>query len=136
MESKALKQIKSNNIFDNLKNNYFLEKIFNSLQEKKSLEIIKYNNNIKKRINININNYKEYCEKYSSIEIEIIPVKNKYSRFINRQFEYWHYYHIYFNNTKEEIKRDYINKEDKVSKINIIIDYQIISLRDLFIKCK
>ena len=42
------------------------------MQKKKSLEIIKYNNNIKKRINININNYKEYCEKYSSIEIEIM----------------------------------------------------------------
>ena len=29
-------------------------------------------------MNININDYKEYSEMYSSIEIEIIPVCNKY----------------------------------------------------------
>ena len=45
--------------------------------------MIKYNKNIKNRINININDYKEYSEKYSSIEIYIKPVKNKYGKFIN-----------------------------------------------------
>ena len=63
-KKEEIEQTKSNDIFDNLKSDYFLEKIFNNLNRKKSLEIIKYNNNIKKRINININNYKEYCEKY------------------------------------------------------------------------
>ena len=51
--------------------------------KKKSLEIIKYNNNIKNRINISIKDYKEYSEIYSSIEIEIKPVNNKYGKFIN-----------------------------------------------------
>ena len=34
-------------------------------------------------MNININDYKESSEKYSSIEIKIKPVKNKYGQFIN-----------------------------------------------------
>ena len=93
------------------------------MTERASLEIIKYNKNIQKRINIDINNYKEYSEKYSSIEIEIIPMKNKYGQFINIKGEDKEYYHIYFNdNKKKEIKRTSLNKKDKVSKINIIID--------------
>ena len=35
----------------------------------KSLEIIKYNKNIKDRINISIKDYKEYSQVYSPIEI-------------------------------------------------------------------
>ena len=45
---------KSNNKFDNIKTDYFLEKLFNILTKKKSLDLIKYNKNMKKRININI----------------------------------------------------------------------------------
>ena len=73
--------------------------------KKKSLEIIKYNKNIKNRINISIKDYKEYSEIYSSIEIEIKPVKNKFGKFINIKKENEKYYHIYFNDNKEEIKK-------------------------------
>ena len=71
-------QKKSKDIFNNLKNDYFLQKVFNNLEKRKILYISKYNKAIKKRINININDYKEYSEKYSSIEIEIKPVSNKF----------------------------------------------------------
>ena len=71
--------------FTNIKSKYICQKIFNNLKEKKSLEIIKYNKNIKKRLDINTNNYKEYSEKYSSIEIEIKTINNKYDKFINIQ---------------------------------------------------
>ena len=54
--------------------------------------MVKYNKNIKNRIYININNYKEYSEKYSSIEIEIKPVNNKYDKFINIKDEDKKYY--------------------------------------------
>ena len=131
-------KIKLKNLFDNLKSNYFLDNIFNTLHKKRALEIIKYNDKIKKRLNININNYKEYCETYSSIEIEIIPKKNEYGYFFNLRDEYKNYknyIHIYFNDNKEEIKRDYINKEDKVTKIKIRLDYQIISFEMLFYLC-
>ena len=46
------------------------------------------------------------------------------------------YYHIYFNDNKEEIKRNYLNENDNVSKIKIIIDYQVKSFMYLFEDCK
>ena len=64
-------KIESKDIFKNLKSDYFLQILFNNLMKKKTLDIIKYNKNIKNRININIKDYKEYSEIYSSIEIEI-----------------------------------------------------------------
>ena len=71
-EKEVIKQINSNYIFNQLKTDYFLLNLFNILSKKKLLEIIKYNNKIKQMLNFNINDYKEYSEKYSSIEIEII----------------------------------------------------------------
>ena len=52
--------MKSKDKFENLKNNYLLQKIFDNLKRKKLLKIIKYNKNIQKIINLNINDYKEY----------------------------------------------------------------------------
>ena len=128
-----LNQIKSKCIFNILRNDYFLQKTFNNLQKKKSLEIVKYNNNNKQRLNLNINDYKKYCETYSSIEIEIIPKDNEYGVFINIDDKDKIYYHIYFNDNKEEEERNYLDKNDNVSKINIIIDYEIISFEGLYI---
>jgi len=42
-------KIESNDIFNNLRSDYFLQKLFNNLKKKKSLCIIKYNQNIKKK---------------------------------------------------------------------------------------
>ena len=131
------KIINSNNKLKNLKSDYFIQKFFNYMTKRRALELIKYNKNIQKRMNININNYKDYSEKYSSIEIEIIPMKNEYGKFIDIKEEDKNYYHIYFNdNKKEEIKKTSINKKDNVSKINIIIDYQVNSFSRLFEFCR
>ena len=59
-EKKESNKLESKDIFKNLKSDFFLQKLFYNLLKKKSLDIIKYNNNIKKRININIKDYKEY----------------------------------------------------------------------------
>ena len=40
--------MQSKDKFENLKADYFLEKLFNNLEIKKSFNILKYNNNIKK----------------------------------------------------------------------------------------
>ena len=126
----------SKDIFKNLKSDFFLRKLFNNLLRKKSLNIIKYNNNIKERINISIKDYKKYSELYSSIEIELKPVKNEYGKFIEMNEENKKYFHIYFNDNKEEIKRNYLNENDNVEKLKIIIDYQIKSFIGLFKECK
>ena len=133
-EKTETNKVESKDIFKKLKSDFFIQKVFYNLLKKKSLDIIKYNNNIKKRVNISIKDYKEYSEIYSSIEIEIKPVKNEYGEFINMN-ENEIYYHIYFNDNKEEIKRNYLDENDNVSKIKIIIDYQVKSFKELFYKC-
>ena len=128
--------IKLKNKFTEIKSDYFLERVFNYMHKVAKLKIIKNNKNIQKRLKININDYKEYSEIYSSIEIEIIPKKNEYGKYINIKEGDKKYYHIYFNdNKKDEIKRTYLNKDEQISKINIIIDYQIISFSYLFSNC-
>ena len=74
--------IKSKNKLINIKSDYFIRKLFANMQKRKSLKIIKCNFNIQKRLNINIQNYKDFSEKFSSIELEIIPSQTKYGRFI------------------------------------------------------
>ena len=80
-----------------------------------------------------MNDYKEYSGIYSSIEIEIKPDKNKYGKFIhiNKQDEI--YCHIFFDNDKEEIKRTYLNENEQIKTIKIIIDYQMKSFECYFI---
>ena len=135
-EKLKINQMGEKYIFNNFKSDYFLEKLFDNLNKKRALDIIKYNKNIKNRINININDYKEYSGKYSSIEIEIKPAKNKNGRFINIKKEDTIYVHIYFNNNKEEeIKRSFIDNDEKIEIINIIINYQFESFEYLFKYC-
>jgi len=128
------KQIKARDKFVKLKSNYFLEKVFNNLKRKKALDILKFNKSIKKRVKIYINDYKEYSENYSSIEIEIKPVNNKSGKFIKFKFDK-KYYHIYFNNNNEETKRNRIHKGKNITMIKIILDYQVKSFEKLFFMC-
>ena len=101
--NKKINLIKSINKFIKIKSNYFIQKVFDNMKKRITLDIIKYNINIQKRLNININNYKDFSEKYSSIELEIIPIQNKYGPFINIKEKDKKYFHIYFNDNKEEI---------------------------------
>ena len=57
--------------------------------------------------------------------------------FININEEDKKYFHIYFNDDKKkEIKNTSFYEDDNVSKISIIIDYQIKSFSELFADCK
>ena len=119
----------------NIKSNYILKRILNVLQKVKIYDIIRYNKKLQNIFNLNINDYKEFSQKFSPIKIEIKPAKHKYGNFINLEYEE-KYYHIYFNDEIIEIGRNYLIKGDKVSKINIIIDYQVESLKRLFHQCE
>ena len=131
------KLINSNNKLKNLKSDYFIQKFFGYIFERKALKIIQYNKNLQKRMHIDINNYRDYSEKFSRIEIEIIPKQNEQGYFINIKEEDKKYYHIYFNDNKsKEIKRTSLNQYDNVSKINIIINHQVTSFSELFEYCK
>ncbi len=115
----------------NLKGDYFLKEFFDYLKEKKLLDIIKYNKTLQKKMNIDINAYKEYSEQYSSIEIEIIPAKNHYGKFISNEI----YAHIFFDDDKKEKKRNYLEQNDEVKKIKVIIGHKCKSFEKLFYDC-
>ena len=99
-----------NGVFEDIKSDYFLKILFNILKKNKSLLIKKYNKKLQQRLNLNISDFKNY----SLIEIELKLVDNKYGKFINISDEDKKYYHIYFNNSSEEIKRNYLMKMIKL----------------------
>jgi len=129
--------IKSKADVRNIKSIYILKIIFDKIKKTKLFNIIRYNKSIQNKLRISINDYKEYFEKFTPIEIEVIPLKNKYGKFINiNAISDVSYFHIYFNDNKEEIKEYYLNENNNISKIKILIDYQITSFKELFSNCK
>ena len=78
-----IKHIKSKLDFEKLKSDYFLIKVFDNIKRHKSLRITQYNKILQKRLNFNINDYKEYSQLYSSIELVIHPYEIPNSKFIN-----------------------------------------------------
>ena len=102
--NKENESAKPNPILENIKSRYILSKIYNNIPIKKKLGIVKYNKKVQNRLNLSIKDYKKY---YEEIEIEIIPAKDKYGRFINIQENDKLYYHIYFNEDEKEIKDKY-----------------------------
>ena len=120
-------------IIDNIKSEYILKKVFANLSKYNLLAIIKYNKKVQNIFNIELKDYQEYSEIFSPIIIEITPVENKYGIFINTQNA--SYIHIYVNNSKEEMKRNCLTENDNISKIKIVIDYQIQTFSNLFERC-
>ena len=96
------------------------------MTKKKKLAIIRWNKKIQNRLNLNVKDYKEYSGTFTPIEIEIIPAKGKYGEFIKVDEKDKLYYHIYFNDNKEEIKNKYrIKEEDKLTKHEYYIKKRI-----------
>ena len=147
-KDEILKQVKSKVDLGNIKSNYMLKILFNCMKKNISLIIVKYNKKLQKRLNLNINSYKDYSQLYSPIEIEIKIWENKYDKynifeqrnkknmFINKLDEVKEYYNIYFDNSNEEIKKSYLNDDEKVNTIKIIIDHQVKSFKKLFFYCE
>ena len=131
-----IQSIEKINILDYTKSNHILKRIFLNLAKNKYLEILKHNKKIQKRLNLNSNSYKEYSETYTSIIIKIKLDENKYGEFININNETNEsYFHVYFNDNKEEVKRNYLNEGEKLKKIKITIDSQVKSFYALFENC-
>ena len=119
-------------MLNNIKSLYIFKEVIDFIPKRKYLEVFINNKKLQKKLNISIDTYIKY---YNQIEIEIIPdYENRYEwNFINIKEESdKSFYHIYFNESDEEIKRDYINKNEKISKIKIIIDMEEKSLAHLF----
>ena len=116
-------------IIKNINCKYILELIFKNLSFKKSLLIMKRNKDIQNKLNITIKDYIEY----SDIVVELIPAKNKFGKFINIPIgEDESNFHIYFNESKTEIKRTNFFSIDNTTKIKIIIKKNVKSFYGLF----
>ena len=105
-----------NATLDNIKSKIIIKRIFFLLHKKQFLRVIRYNNKLKNILNINLNDYKK-C--YEIVEIEITFAENKYGQFINivNPVEKDNF-HIYFDDSNEEINRTYVNEGENVYKIN------------------
>ena len=126
---------RTHNYLLNIRSKYILKKIFEILEENKILGIVKLNKQIQNLLNISLKNYRLY----SQIEIDIKPkalpigINMTFINIIDENNK--PYFHIFFNDSKKEEKRNYISGYDKINKIKIIIDYQISSFYGLFKNC-
>ena len=124
-----------------IKSKYIIKKVFENLKTKKFLQIIKYNNRISKKIDISL---KDSFKKFwidNQIEIELNIIENpEYDEdkknFINYEKEDEPYIHIHLNNDKKETKRNYINKNEALSTVKIILDLKFKKFLKLFCDCK
>ena len=118
-----------------IKSRYIIKQIFENISEKKNLQIINYNKQLQKLLDISIKDYKEY----NQIEIELIPIAHhkKEDKFINRLNKDKSFIHIYINNNKrKEFNCCRLENKTKISKIRIVIDNEIKSLKGLFKNCE
>ena len=124
-----MEKMKDNNLLNNVKSIYVLKQIFDNTKQKKLLYLIRYNKNTQNKLKIGINDYKEFIK----IKIEIFPFcRNDRNYIIDRKEKDKSYYHIYFNDDKNEINRDYFTRDDNIKKIKIVIDKEVKSFEKLF----
>ena len=141
MEIKVSEYMMSFSIF-NIKSHYFIRKLFEYNKKIKILKIIKYNKELQSILGIDLETYKYF----GKILIELIPHKENIQtfreyckpneeinfKFINYKIEDIPYFHIYFNDSEIESRRNNINFQEDVYKIRIVIDRKVKSLVKLF----
>ena len=69
-----------NDILKKIRSKYIVKRIFDNLKQNKLLNIINYNKEYQKLMEIKL---KDYIKEFSKIEIEIILKENEYGKFIN-----------------------------------------------------
>ena len=114
-----------------IKSKYIIKRIFDNIQQKKYLNLIKYNKKIQKILDASIRDYKNYLQ----IEIELKPKRfyRNEDKFVNLDDK--SYVNIYFNNHKRRNKTFYLEVRS-IKTIKIVIDYEIKTLKGLFKNCE
>ena len=115
----------------NIRSEYIMKKVFNLLDLNRLLILIKPSKLYQKKLNKDINSYKD---EYLKIVIDIIPVKSNLVSFINDNIIKDNY-HFYINDKKEEFNRNYLLRMDNAKKIRIVIDKNEKSLKGIFQNC-
>ena len=118
-----------------IRSNFIKKKLFKYINEKKILQLAKFNKKLQKLLNISLKDYKIF----NQIEIELIPsiYSKKGDIFININNKSKPYIHLYANdNYNTEFKSYKLKDENNISKIKIIIDNEIKSFKGLFKNCE
>ena len=91
---KINKNIHKGNTLMKVRSKYILKQILDNVNKYKLLKIIRYNKNLKKKLDIT---NKDYFLEYSKIEIDIIPMHILFGNynFINVNEKYKSHYHIF-----------------------------------------
>jgi surface protein len=122
-------------MLEEIKSKYILQHIFNIICERKMLQLIKHNKNDQEKLEISEIDYRKFTQ--IEIEIKLLQLdkfeENKFI-FINLK-EDQSFYHIYFDNNKEEIKRTFVKRLERISIIKIVLEMEIKSLMGLFHDC-
>ena len=121
------------NILYNIKSKVVMKKIVEKIQKLTLLKLFNYNKKIQLKLDLTLDDYKSN----SLIEIELIPKDQGISNnfFINYDKNTKKYFHIFFDDNKEEVDRNYFLWNDQVQKIRIVIDVHIKSFKELFSDC-
>ena len=125
-------------MLDSIKSNYVLREIFTKCKERVYLKLVLHNKRLQKRLNLSII---DALFSFNTMKIEIIPVSVADDPFlvrfpfINIKDEDRAHYHIFFNDSKKPIKKEYFRKDDNVTKITVFIDKKIKTLKELFKDC-
>ena len=121
----------------NIKSKYILKQIIDNLQDKISLQLFKYSKEFQSRLELSLENYKEYCK----VEVEIFPKNfshiNKYFNPPNPDKTY--FYQVFVNDEKEKRKSDFSDLKyvkDPIKKIKIVLLYKFKDFNGLFNECK
>ena len=133
----SLQQSSNKNLLNNIHSLFVINKLSQQINKRKILRVIRYNKELLEKFNISIDDYKKYNQ--IEIELELVPkkqMKGYKNEFIKYNILHGEYFHIYFDDNKEEVKRNFITVKDKVSKIKILIDIEIKSLKELFYQCR
>ena len=117
-----------------IKNKIILKQILSHLNEKNVLNLIKHNKALQNYLSIGIKDFKDY----NQVIIELTTIQEfEENYFFNYKYESDESaIHVYFNDDKEDKKTNHFNKKDKVTKIKMVLDWEFISLRELFLKIR
>ena len=116
--NKINNEFSSQNLLYKIKSRFILKKLFENIEKKKTLQITQFNKTLQDKLNIFLDDYKNI----SKIIIEIFPTQksiiskskdgNVFINFFKEESK--HQYHIYFNDNKDEVKRNYFNDKDNI----------------------
>ena len=118
-------------MLNKIRSKYVAQIIFRHLREDFVLKLVKYNIAMQKRLNISIQDYKEY----KNIVLEIIPIIDvaMTNVFINLKKEDINNVRIYFDD--KLVNSNYFEENERISKIKIFLKINGNSLNGLFSFC-